>query len=65
MPNVCDNNAYEAHMCIRFILLVDCSDKCTGRWCCGSTSKDELPEPRGSLGNNIPSRAIEQANREV
>ena len=25
----------------------------------------ELPEPRGSLANDIPSRAIEQANQEV
>ena len=30
---------------------------------CESTSKDELPQPRGSLANNIPSRAIEQANQ--
>ena len=27
--------------------------------------KDGLPDPRGSLANEIPSRAIEQANREV
>ena len=39
--------------------------KCTGWWCCGSTPKDELPDPRGSLANNIPSRAVEQANQEV
>ena len=32
---------------------------------CGSAWKDELPEPRGSLANNKPSRAIEQANQEV
>ena len=25
---------------------------------CESTSKDELPQPRGSLANNIPSSAI-------
>ena len=31
---------------------------------CKSTSKDELPQPRRSLANNIPSRAIEQANQE-
>ena len=31
---------------------------------CESTSKDELPQPKGSLANNIPSRAIEQANQE-
>ena len=27
--------------------------------------KDELPEPRGSLANDIPSHAIEQASQEV
>ena len=48
-----------------FVLLVDCTDKCTGQWHCESTSKDELPEPRGSLANSIPSRTIEQANQEV
>ena len=26
---------------------------------CKSSSKDELPQPRGSLVNNIPSHAIE------
>ena len=31
---------------------------------CESTSKDELPQPRGSLANNIPLHAIEQANQE-
>ena len=31
---------------------------------CESTSKDELPQPRGSSANNISSRAIEQANQE-
>ena len=31
---------------------------------CESTSKDELPQPRGSLANNIPSRATEQANQQ-
>ena len=31
---------------------------------CESTLKDELPQPRGSLANNIPLRAIEQANQE-
>ena len=35
--------------------------------CCGRTTKDELriPDPRGSLANDIPSCAIEQANQEV
>ena len=49
-----------------FALLVDCTDKCTGQWLwlSESTSKDELPQSRGSLTNNIPSRAIEQANQE-
>ena len=31
---------------------------------CESTSKDALPQPRGSLANNIPSCGIEQANQE-
>ena len=30
---------------------------------CESTPKDELPQPRGSLADNIPSHAIEQANQ--
>ena len=50
---------------MHFILLVDCTVKYTGRWHHGSTLKDEQPEPRGSLANSIPSRAIEQANQEV
>ena len=29
MPNVCDNNVYEAQTCTSF--LVDSTDKCTGR----------------------------------
>ena len=48
-----------------FILDTSSTNKCTGKWCCGSTPKDELPEPRGSLANNIPSCALEQANQEV
>ena len=32
---------------------------------CGSTSKGKLRELRGSLANDIPSCAIEQANQEV
>ena len=31
---------------------------------CESTSKDELPQPSGSLANNIPLCATEQANQE-
>ena len=31
---------------------------------CEITLKDELPQPRGFLANNIPSHAIEQANQE-
>ena len=30
----------------------------------GWTPKDELPDQRGSLANDIPSHAIEQANQE-
>ena len=65
MPNVCNNSIYKAQTCICFVLLVDCTDKYTGQRRCGITLKDELPEPRGSLANAIPSRAIEQANQEV
>ena len=43
------------------IVLVSVQDDGDG---CKSTSKDELPQPRGSLANNIPSHAIEQANQE-
>ena len=53
-PNVCDNNVYEAQMCTSFyqqLVLIQC--KCTGQQHLGSTSKDELPEPRGSLVNDM------------
>ena len=61
MLNVCDNNMYEAQTCTLFYYS---TDKCTGWWCCGSTAKDGLPDPRGSLANEIPSCIIEQANQE-
>ena len=44
-----------------WIVLISVQD---GGNSCESTSKDELPQPRGSLANNIPSCAIEQANQE-
>ena len=52
---------------MHFVLLLDSklTVKYTGQWCCGRTPKDELPDPRGSLANDIPSRAIEQANQRV
>ena len=59
--NVWDN-VYETQMCASFYYS---SDKCAGQWRCGSTPKDELADPRGSLINDIPSCAIEQANQEV
>ena len=59
--NVYDNNVYEAQTCAYSILI----SVATGWWHCGSTPKDELPDPRGFLANGIPSCAIEQANREV
>ena len=37
------------------IVLISVQDDGDG---CESTSKDELPQPRGSLANNIPSHAI-------
>ena len=46
---------------MHFVLLYCWStNKCTGQWHCGSTTKDELPDPRGSLANDIPSHAIEK-----
>ena len=50
-----------AFILICWIVLISVQDDGDG---CESTSKDELPQPRGSLANNIPSRAIEQANQE-
>ena len=47
---------------VRFALIVisvqDDSDSCE------STLKDKLPQPRGSLANNVPLHAIDQANQE-
>ena len=65
MPNVCDNNVYEAQTCASYYYLIVHLVKCTGRWHCGRTPKDELPDPRGSLANDILSCAIEQANQKV
>ena len=48
---------FEAQMCT---LLYYSTDKCTGQWHCGSTLKDGLPDPGGSLANIIPPCAIEQ-----
>ena len=62
MLNVCDNNVYDARMCTSFYYS---TDKCTGWLCCGSTPKDGLPNPRGSLVNKIPSHTTEQTNQEV
>ena len=42
MPNVCDNNVYEAQMYISFYYFNDNTDWCTGQWHCGCTPKDEL-----------------------
>ena len=42
------------------IVLISVQDDGDG---CESTLKDELPQPAGCLANNIPSRAIEQANQ--
>ena len=52
---------------MRFVVLVDCTDKCIqdNGTSCRSTSKDEIPEPRGSLANDVTSHAIKQANQEV
>ena len=52
---------------MHFVLSLDSklTDKCAGQWHCGRTLKDELLYPRGSLANDIPSHAIEQASQEV
>ena len=58
---------YEAQTFVRFIscriVLINVQDDGDG---CESTLNDELriPQPRGSLANNIPLHAIEQANQE-
>ena len=56
------NNMYKAQTCAS---LHYSTDKCTGRWCCESTPKAELPDPRKSLASDIPSCAIEQDNQEI
>ena len=50
---------------MHFALLLNSTNKCTAQWHCGSTPKDKLPDPRGSSTDDIPSRAIEQANQVV
>ena len=62
MLNVCDNNMYKAQTYTSFHYS---NDKYTGQWHCESTLKDELPDPRESLVNEIPSHTIEQANQET
>ena len=44
-----------------WIVLIRVQDNGDG---CESTSKDELPQPRGSLASNIPLHTIERANQE-
>ena len=52
-------------MCTKLkCVVIDSTDKCTGRWRCGSAPKDELPDSRRSLANNIPYKK-EQPNQEV
>ena len=48
-------------MCFALLVLISVQDDGDG---CENTSKDELPQPRASLADNIPSCAIEQANQE-
>ena len=63
---ICANNVYEAQTCASFyylIVLISVQDD-MALWKYFKL-KDKLPKPRGSLANNIPSRAIEQANQEV
>ena len=46
--NVYDNNVYEVQTYASFYFSILIS-VATGRWHCGSTLKDELPDPRGFL----------------
>ena len=60
-----DNNVYEAQTCASFYYLNDSTDQYTGRWrSCECNPKDELPNQRGCLAKDIPSRATEPANQE-
>ena len=66
MPNVCDNNVYEAQTCASFyllIVLISVQDDMALRKY--FKLKDELPVPRGPLTTNIPSHAIVHFNQKV
>ena len=69
---------HNTHSCLPLYVTITCTRlkhefhfivvliaKCTGKWYCESFPKDELPDPRWFVANNIPSHAIEQANQEV
>ena len=62
MLNVWSNNVYKAQMCTS---LYYSTDKCTGKLPFGSTPKDGLTDPRGSLVNQIPYHAKEQTNQDI
>ena len=62
MDTKCDNNVYEAQT---YTLFYYSTDKCTGWLHCGSTPKDGLPDPRGSLANKIPPHALGQTCQDV
>ena len=50
-PNVCDNNVYKAQTCTSFHYLIVLTRNVQDD---GNVEVDELPEPRGSLANDIP-----------
>ena len=71
IAHTCAHQMYVTITCsvrnVCFALLVDCTDTVSVQDdgdSCESTLKDKLPQPRGSLANNIPSRAIDQAIQE-
>ena len=54
--HACTPNVHVMITCTRLkhaILLVDCTDKRKGWWRSGRTSKDKLPQLRGSLANDV------------
>ena len=57
----CTRRKHAFHFISFRIVLISVQDDGDG---CESTSNDELPQPRGSLANNVPSRATEQANQD-
>ena len=61
VQKVCDINMYEVQTWISFYYS---SNRYTGWWHHGSTMMHGIPDPGGSLVNDMLSQVIEQANQE-